>query len=115
MTITWAEFRFPPINLWNVPRQPGLERQWLRRFDMRSDNVARKDSPECTTFGYQTALEYGSGKYPVALRRASWNPGTIVRIDEGQMWMHAPGSCEKYEPSEGDKAATDWTIAYGYM
>ena len=82
---------------------------------MRSDNVVRKGGLVYAKFGYQKALEYGSGKYPVAFRRSSWNPGTIVRIDEGQMWMHAPGSCEKYEPSEGDKAATDWTIAYGYM
>ena len=71
MTITWAEFRFPPINLWNVPRQPGLERQWLRRFNMRSDNIVRKEGLVYAKFGYEKALEHGSGKYPVAFRRES--------------------------------------------
>ena len=81
---------------------------------MGSDDILKTKGFENWYIGYEKALEYGSGKYPVAFRRASWSPGTVVRIDDGQMWMYAPGSCNKYEPSEDDKAATDWNIAYGY-
>jgi hypothetical protein len=114
MAIQWADFTFPPINLWNMPRQPGLERQWLRRFAMRSDMLVKRSG--LTGLSYKAAMECATSKYPVAVRRDDWCPGVCVTVDEnGQLRLGSHGMDEPWGPTSEDMAARDWSLAYGYI
>lgn len=77
MSITWAPLRFPPINLWNAPRQPALEESMGFRDTPREGDTYRHDSGRIYTVITVANLD---------ATRVGWKPQVVYRDEDGRVW-----------------------------
>ncbi len=70
------------------------------------------------TAAYHWAI-VGAKEEGLLLRRAVWDDGTHIKWSGDKIWLYAAGTKDltpklvPYDPSQGDKDATDWEIMDG--